>query len=786
FLSFFLSCVQTVAHFLLILRLTGLNQQHNLLLRSNSRNGYASFIVPDEPATRLVRKAGLHAGAMFKNFSKHMWRLHHVWTRLCMNFTKMGEQEAARCDTVALLLERGCVKDSIINPKNKFEYVKDDPLVAGANPVQIQPQEIRLNLRPGMPQTFQLRFKRAEGYPVDLYYLMDLSYSMKDDLKNVKKLGIDLLKELNKITGNAKIAKLKHPCPDKKEQCQPAFGFQHVLPLTADERKFEDMVSKQHISGNLDPPEGSLDAIMQAAVCVNDIGWGNSTRLLVVATDDGFHMAGDGKLAAILEPNKETCQLVNNMYSKSNIWDYPSVGQIARKLEEQNIQPIFAVTKKMENIYTELSKLIPKSAVGVLSEDSSNVVNLIVDAYNSLTSEVIMAHDFLPNFVSVKYTSNCRGGETLSDRGKCDNVAIGDEVIFQVTVKAERCISSQNFLIGPLGFNEKLKVNIETRCECNCKDPDGLHHHCGGHGRIVCGGCICNSDYLGRRCECKLGQMDEASLKAQCRKDNGTECEGKGDCVCGRCQCHKTEIGGNFYGEHCECDDEHCEKFDNKQCAGHGKCKCGKCECEEGYEGTACHCAKSDTDCKKAEGNVCFNRGKCVCNQCECQRGYKGPFCEKCPACQRPCQESGSCVECLAFGSGPFEKNCSLACKHLQHEMVEKLAKIDCRIKDQKGCWMSFKMTELLGFDTYFVSILKDIECPEGPNIPAIVGGSLAGVALIGLLILLIVKALLYARDIREWKRFEKCRKHEKTSGTNPLFQNATTTVQNPTFSGDS
>lgn len=30
----------------------------------------------------------------------------------------------------------------------------------------------------------------------------------------------------------------------------------------------------------------------------------------------------------------------------------------------------------------ELSKLIPKSAVGELSEDSSNVVQLIMDAYN--------------------------------------------------------------------------------------------------------------------------------------------------------------------------------------------------------------------------------------------------------------------------------------------------------------------------------------------------------------------------------------------------------------------
>lgn len=95
-------------------------------------------------------------------------------------------------------------------------------------------------------------------------------------------------------------------------------------------------------------------------------------------------------------------------------------------------------------------------------------------------------------------------------------------------------------------------------------------------------------------------------------------------------------------------------------------------------------------------------------------------------------------------------------------------------------------MTEQFGFDKYFVSVLKDRECPEGPNIVAIVGGSLAAVALIGLLILLIVKGVLYASDLREWKRFEKDRKHEKSSGTNPLFQDATTTVQNPIFSGDS
>ncbi|KAK1789201.1 hypothetical protein P4O66_015145 [Electrophorus voltai] len=513
---------------------------------------------------------------------------------------------------------------------------------------------------PGHPFTFEFKFQRAEGYPVDLYYLMDLSYSMGDDLKNVKNLGIQLLNKLKSITGHARIGfgsfvdktllpftdtneeKLKKPCPPKEKDCQPAFGFQHVLNLTENAELFTTMVSKQNISGNLDTPEGSLDAIMQAVTCVDQIGWGNSTRLLVLATDAGFHMAGDGKLAGILEPNKETCQLEGNMYSKSNIWDYPSVGQIARKLEKQNIQPIFAVTENVADVYTELSKLIPKSAVGVLSADSSNVVNLIVEAYNKLSSSVIMTHDVLPEDITVKYASDC---ETGDKKETCNGVTIGKKVTFNITVKAESCIDTKSFNIGPMGFRERLKVNVKTRCKCECDNRMSLHEHCNNRGSVICGTCRCQGGFLGQRCECSLGEKDEATLKAQCRKDNGTECEGRGECECGVCKCHLTEGGQYYYGSHCECDNEHCEKYQNKLCG----------------------------------------------------------------------------------------------------------------------------------------------ECPEGPNVAAIVGGSLAAVAMIGLLLLLIIKGFIYVKDLKEWRNFEKEKQRSQwAKGDNPLFQKATTTVANPAFTGDS
>ncbi|XP_036425194.1 integrin beta-2 [Colossoma macropomum] len=731
-----------------------------------------------------------------------------VWCQ-DLNFTKRGELEAVRCDTLSEILKRGCPRSKIVNPPNDQRKIRDKPLSEGKqgnSPVQIQPQEIYLELRPGKPHTFEFKFKRAEGYPVDLYYLMDLSYSMNDDLKNVKNLGIELLKNLKKITGSARIGfgsfvdktllpftdtneeKLQKPCPREETQCEPAFGYKHVLSLTDDGESFRKMVSLQRISGNLDTPEGSLDAIMQAVTCVDEIGWGNSTRLLVLATDAGFHMAGDGKLAGILEPNQEYCQLdKKNMYIKSNLWDYPSVGQIARKLEEKNIQPIFAVTEKVADVYRELSQLIPKSEVGVLSNDSSNVVKLIVDAYNKLSSNIIVTHDNLPNDITVTYT-DCEGKKEHSDKGTCNNVNIGKEVTFSVTVKALTCTDEKTFNIGPLGFNEKLTVRVKTRCECECdNERNTQHEHCNKQGSVVCGTCRCNPGYLGQRCECSLGKKDEAALKAQCRKDNGTECEGRGDCECGVCKCHLTEAGNSYYGPHCECDDEHCEKYQNKLCGGNGDCKCGECKCKDGFEGTACQCKKSNDGCLTRSGSECHGRGKCMCNQCSCERGYKGPKCETCHTCSVPCQKSGSCIECLGFGSGPFQKNCTESCSHLKAETEEKLLKSDCRVKDHEGCWMSFTMTEQDGFDKYNVKILKTRECPEGPNVGAIVGGSLAGVALIGLLILLLIKGLIYVKDLKEWKRFEKEQQRRKwADGENPLFQKATTTVANPTFTGDS
>ena len=44
----------------------------------------------------------------------------------------------------------------------------------------------------GQKREFDISVRTPENYPVDVYMLMDMSYSMKDNLKSVETLGFDL------------------------------------------------------------------------------------------------------------------------------------------------------------------------------------------------------------------------------------------------------------------------------------------------------------------------------------------------------------------------------------------------------------------------------------------------------------------------------------------------------------------------------------------------------------------------------------------------------------------
>jgi len=44
----------------------------------------------------------------------------------------------------------------------------------------------------GQPQTINVSVQPANNFPVDVYYLMDQSYSMNNDLQNIRNLAEQL------------------------------------------------------------------------------------------------------------------------------------------------------------------------------------------------------------------------------------------------------------------------------------------------------------------------------------------------------------------------------------------------------------------------------------------------------------------------------------------------------------------------------------------------------------------------------------------------------------------
>lgn len=243
-----------------------------------------------------------------------------------LNYTNDGKP---RCDTL-INLAQYC-PDDYFHPKNTMTKMVDNELsnkgVREGQAIQIKPQEILLRLKPKSPFPLYVDFKQAEDYPVDLYYLMDLSNSMKDDKEKLALLGDLLAAEMGKITSNFRLGfgsfvdkvvmpyvntvpeKLRMPCDD----CVAPYGFKNHMPLNLSTSQFKEQVAAAKVSGNLDAPEGGFDAIMQAVVCHKEIGWREKARrLLLFSTDSGFHYAGDGKLGGIVKPNDGLCHMENS------------------------------------------------------------------------------------------------------------------------------------------------------------------------------------------------------------------------------------------------------------------------------------------------------------------------------------------------------------------------------------------------------------------------------------------------------------------------------------------
>ncbi|XP_005466891.1 integrin beta-6 isoform X1 [Oreochromis niloticus] len=713
-----------------------------------------------------------------------------------------------RCDTLDVLLEKGCDRDQLQFPVSKHQILQDQPLgkkMGSANSTQIFPQKMSLKLRPGSEVTFQVKVQHTEDYPVDMYYLMDLSASMVDDLKMIKDLGSTLSKEMAKLTSKFRMGfgsfvekpllpfikiteeELVNPCSRVDDTCLPTFGYKHVLSLTSNTSKFNEIIAVQHISANIDDTECGFDAIMQAAVCGDKIGWRNdSMRLLVFVSDGNSHFGMDSRLAGIVIPNDGQCHLdANNEYSKSTVHEYPTLGQLIDKLVENNILLIFAVTEDQKDNYMNYANLIPGATVGVVAKDSRNILELIVTAYKELRSEIELEVLGDTKELHMSFTTICPNGTILPDLKRCSNIKPGETVVFNVSVELLGCLSGvRHFSLRPVGLQDSLEIEVQSLCSCDCRQPpkSDSSQCTEGQGVFQCGVCVCQPGFLGAQCECN----EESTLLSNCLANNDSEiCSGQGQCYCGQCVCHASSFG-RIYGPHCECDNYSCVRFHGELCGGHGVCDCGECICEKGWKGQYCNCSTSMEACTSEDGSLCSGRGKCVCGHCVCTvPGASGDKCEKCPTCGSSCTSARTCVECHLQDKDDAE-SCDQRCSATTISInttgdYDKSPSMPCTFMMENECWASFKVVE--GETDTTAYDLQMYGCPEPPNIPMILLGVSLSVVCIGLILLGVWKVLVSVHDQKEVAKFEAERaKANWQSGTNPLFRSSTSTYRNVTY----
>ncbi|XP_043089691.1 integrin beta-3a isoform X2 [Puntigrus tetrazona] len=664
----------------------------------------------------------------------------------------------------------------------------------------------------GDSKKFTVTVKQVADYPVDLYYLMDMTNTMKEDLQKLYTLGNDLVSALRGVTSNLRMGfgafvdkplspymyiyppqVIQNPCYKFPEPCPPQFGYHNVLSLTDQVQRFREEVKKQKVSKNRDAPEGGFDAIMQAVVCKDNIGWRHdASHLLIFSSDDRSHLALDARLAGIVQPHDGECHInQNNEYDKSTVLDYPSLGMITDKLSENNINLIFAVTSGVVELYRNYSELIPGSVVGTLSEDSGNVVQLILDAYARIRSKVELELLGVPDELSLFINATCLGGEVIAGVRSCAGLKIGDMVSFSIEAKLHRCPKekSRTFRVKPIGFKDNLQVTVDFACECSCQQssvPASPSCHL-GNGTLECGVCLCDPGRLGSRCECTEGDYNPTQQDRCSPAPSEPVCSGRGECVCGQCACRSSDFG-KVWGPYCECDDFSCLRSKGQICSGNGDCNCGTCQCSSGWSGEICNCSTQTDSCMGSGGMLCSGRGHCGCGACECtQPGAYGSTCEKCPTCPDACTIKKECVECKHYQRGDL-KNCNHVCRDeivpVDELVFHEKNSVNCSYKDEDDCIQNFQYYEDASGKS-FLYVVKEPECPEGADVLVVVLSIVGAVLLLGLAALLVWKLLVTLHDHREFAKFEEEKARAKwEAANNPLYKGATSTFQNVAYRG--
>lgn len=214
----------------------------------------------------------------------------------------------------------------------------------------------------------------------DIVFLQDLTGSYFDDFPRLKVLLSAVVNRLTSpylapIFGN----NLQFGLASFKDKPVSYLGepgdyvYQKEVFLTTDAGQVKTAVSNFVVGGGNDGPESQLEALLHAALDTS-IGYRvGSKRLVFLATDATYHVAGDGAAA---DPTVITVANNGDGVIDPNE-DYPDIAQVQTALIANDIIPVFLPTSDVKSTYDGLVSSLGRGIVTTLDSNSENVADVI-------------------------------------------------------------------------------------------------------------------------------------------------------------------------------------------------------------------------------------------------------------------------------------------------------------------------------------------------------------------------------------------------------------------------
>ncbi|XP_039765268.1 integrin beta pat-3-like [Pararge aegeria] len=728
-----------------------------------------------------------------------------------------------RCRSEKENLKEWCV-DNKINPKSN-KRPSENPLPFNSKTdevVQIKPQKITIDLRPGDSIDFDFSIKLAKDYRVDLYFLVHATNFMREEKQRIIDDCLTIIEEVKQkkqyVYFGTGVFIDKDPF---NSPVNSTYSFRNRLKLTRNYQEFQDAVNDSWFGSSANRPEGTLDALSQVISCDPEILWGNySTKIIIVLTYGPFRSAGKANWAGIYRPYDGNCYTEHGIYKNELKMDYPSVSIINKLASEKEAIIIFMGSNKKRSYNALLKKGVKDSEVSVIKKTGFSL-DVLREQFQKIKQYLKLEVNMDPTlreYIKLSFSPACNLEKTLKE---CQ-IHIDEETKFTTKVTLLKNIEADNVDVGILfakGIKEKLNLNINIIKTCNCSVTKKATQ-CSSKGTLRCGKCECNEDRTGKKCECDkkspgMNPNDNSPCISPASSDGGIICSGHGACVCGECIC----INKDYTGSYCQCHKNMCPQYNDMACSDHGKCICGECICDPDFTGKDCRFSMAKNNCMDGE-TECNGRGECIYNNCECKDPSAWDARRNGDLCQlkyseksghsHQCQLLEPIVQCY-LNQGGCEPNTeinitgviNLPGNNSANDMANNTANysenstviyisnatannsadawFDCpNIKTGLGCYTAFLYR--YNEDSYGMKIIvqTNANCAE----TYYKFGGICAVLLIasGVIGLVAWKYITTIRDKREYERFVNEAGIIGSTCENPLYAPTTTTYSNPNF----